>query len=412
MAPWVPTDLNESAGTGFLSQFGVAGYEYPSDHTKHVIFQDNNEQIHELYCGLDGKWHHTNLSQDASGSPPPIDQTTLTAYLDSDVNGNQYQHVIYAARRGQELWEIYWQSGDKNTTNLTQSIPIAALPRGLNLLAPEGHGFGQQQNFKQNVFFLNQSFVCQFIRFDDGDGVDYWGFQKLSETAQAIGTFEANWRNAVFAPFFGPTAFLTGSTTNVVYTPQPEGTLVSRPIILLQGQIIPNVDSQSWTIQSLSNASAAVDAAGAPIGGAITPRLQAVHYCGSDGNLRQIHWFGEDPSNTIINHYNLNNVAKPSGAPQVLPFSRPNSYVFPPDQSTHVIYHGVDGHMHELTSTNGLDWTWLDMSVDAGLTDDQAPFGTETQLPHKAAFVFTEQLTEHVVFTSVKNHVIELKRGM
>jgi hypothetical protein len=309
MASWVPTDLNESSGTRFLSQFGVAGYEYPSDHTKHVIFQDNNEQIHELYCGLDGKWHHTNLTQDASGSPPPIDQMTLTAYLDSDLIGNQYQHVIYAARRGQELWEIYWQSGDKNTTNLTQSIPNAVLAQGLMLAAPEGFGFGQQ-NIKQNIFFLNQPFVCQFMRVEDS-GVDYWGFQKLSETAQPIGTFEANWRNAIF----GPTAFLTGSTTNVVYTPPPGGPLVSRPIILLQGQTIPNVNSESWTIQSLSNASAAVEAFGPPIGGSITPRLQDVHYCGSDGNLRQIHWFGEDPSNTIISHYNLNNVAKPPGAP-------------------------------------------------------------------------------------------------
>jgi hypothetical protein len=101
------------------------------------------------------------------------------------------------------------------------------------------------------------------------------------------------------------------------------------------------------------------------------------------------------------------------GAPQVVPGSRPSSYVFPPDQSTHVIYLGQDGHIHELCSTNGFDWTWLDMSIDAGLTDDQAPLAVTLfkNVPNFSAFVFTAQLTEHVVFTSVKNRVIELKRG-
>jgi hypothetical protein len=173
--------------------------------------------------------------------------------------------------------------------------------------------------------------------------------------------------------------------------------------------LLQQVNSEGpWTLQSLTTPSPpAVLTLGRPMGASINPRLQAVHYCGIDGHLQQISWFGQNAN--ILSYYNL---TKPLGAPLVVPESRPSSYVFPPDQSTHVIYLGQDGHIHELRSTNGFDWTWLDMSIDAGLTDDQAPLAVTlfNNVPNFAAFVFTAQLTEHVVFTSVKNRVIELKR--
>jgi len=240
--------------------------------------------------------------------------------------------------------------------------------------------------------------ICRLQRFDDE-----WSFLNLSQIAQQI---SPPGDDAVTID--SPAAFMTTalpSSINVLYTGGSTGGVGGRTINLLT-----QVNSEGpWTLQSLTTPSPpAVLTVGGLIGASINPRLQAVHYCGFDGHLQQISWIGQTP-NTLT----YSNLTKPLGAPQVFWGSRPSSYVFPPDRSTHVIYLGQDGHIHELRSTNGFDWTWLDMSIDAGLTDDQAPltFAFFGNVPNFAAFVFTAQLTEHVVFTSVKNHVIELKRG-
>jgi hypothetical protein len=194
------------------------------------------------------------------------------------------------------------------------------------------------------------------------------------------------------------------SSINVFYTGTSTGG-ASRTV-----NVLTQVNSEGpWTLQSLVTPSPpAVLSAGQPIGASVNPRLQAVRYCGTDGYLQQISWFGQTPF--ILSHYNL---TKPLGAPKMLVGSRPSSYIYPPDNSTHVIYHGQDGHIHELRSTDGFDWTWLDMTIDAGLTEDQAPLAVAlfNIFPNFAAFVFTAQLTEHVVYTSVKNKIIELRRS-
>jgi len=392
VAHWVPTDLTKSVNVDVFPAMGVAGYEYPIEPSKHVIFQSvsNFRSINEFYCGLDGTWGGTSLTDDAGA--PDFGSSYASAYADND-EFNPYQHVIYADIHN-NLTEIYWQSGDKNITDLSASVPG---PKAILPIEFAGYAFGGLQNiFFSLPYDIGKASICRLQRFDDE-----WSFLNLSQIEENISPQGNPLPGS--GPGSGPTAFMTTdlpSSIHVLYTGADDGSV----------NLLTQVNSEGpWTLQSLTTPSPpAVLTVGGLIGASINPRLQAVHYCGFDGHLQQISWIGQTP-----NSLTYSNLTKPLGAPQVFWGSRPSSYVFPPDRSTHVIYFGQDGHIHELRSTNGFDWTWLDMSIDAGLTDDQAPLalGLHNNVPNFAAFVFTAQLTEHVVFTSVKNHVIELKRG-
>jgi hypothetical protein len=270
---------------------------------------------------LDGDWQINDMNLTDYAGAAYIGSLELSAYADND-EFNPYQHVIYADIHNR-LTEIYWQSKDKNITDLSASVPG---PKPIRPTEFAGYAFGNLQN----IFFSLETNlpgepstynICSLQRFDDE-----WSFLNLSQIAKQISPQED------IVTIEGPTAFMTTdlpSGVNVLYIGDGADEVGGFTVNLLT-----QVNSEGpWTLQSLTTPSppAVLAAGGQPMGASINPRLQAVHYCGFDGHLQQISWIGQTP-----NMLSYSNLTKPLGAPQVVRGSRPSSYVFPPDQSTHV----------------------------------------------------------------------------
>jgi hypothetical protein len=77
----------------------------------------------------------------------------------------------------------------------------------------------------------------------------------------------------------------------------------------------------------------------------------------------------------------------------------PTGYVFAVDATQHVIYRGIDGHIHELWWSAATGWSHGDLTAATGAP---APQGDP------AGYSFEAQRTQHVVYRSSDNHIYEL----
>jgi hypothetical protein len=152
--------------------------------------------------------------------------------------------------------------------------------------------------------------------------------------------------------------------------------------------------SGSWQHNDLTNAaSGAPQAVGNPKGYMFEAQgTQHVIYRGVDNHIHEL-WLGGRPG---WQHNDLTNAAR-GGAPQAA--SDPKGYVFGAQGTQHVIYRGVDNHIHEL---------WLDRSgwqhndLTGAIPVDPDAWGT----PY--GYMFNAQRTQHVIYTSRNGSIHEL----
>jgi hypothetical protein len=133
---WRAIDLTSSAKAP-LAVLAPSGYAYEAEGTQHVLYQgfansNADKQIHELWSADQVAWNHTPLFKDIDAKPasgPP------SGYAFA---GEGTQHAIYAGDTTSpsddgNIYEIYWQSGDKTPNNLTVAAhlkPVARTPKG------------------------------------------------------------------------------------------------------------------------------------------------------------------------------------------------------------------------------------------------------------------------------------------
>jgi hypothetical protein len=147
--------------------------------------------------------------------------------------------------------------------------------------------------------------------------------------------------------------------------------------------------SADWHHGALTNAATA-QANGIPTGFAAANK-QFVHYRGIDGHIHQLSW----DQNAGWQHLDM--FARYGGAPAL--DAPPTGYVFTfaGELEMHVQYLGTDLHIHEYW-WNGGQWLHQDLTTLTG-----APSAGSGP----SAYVL--QNTQHVVFFSNNNRVIELR---
>lgn len=142
---------------------------------------------------------------------------------------------------------------------------------------------------------------------------------------------------------------------------------------------------------------APVPALGIPSGYAFEAEFtQHVYYRGTDGNIHELRWA------TATNgwHY-WGKPTQLAGAP--LASGDPFGYVFDAQNTEHVVYLGVDGHIHELWRISGGAWNDNDLTLRTG-----AP------LPFTDPIGFIHDYfgaTQNVAYTSTDHHVVDLTWG-
>lgn len=139
---------------------------------------------------------------------------------------------------------------------------------------------------------------------------------------------------------------------------------------------------------------APVPAVGVPAGYAYEAAYtQHVYYRGTDGSIRELRW----ATATDGWHYWGDPTAL-TGAPPAA--GDPAGYVFDAQDTEHVVYRGVDGHIHELWRTSGGAWSHNNLTAATGAP----PSGTDP-----IGYVFDHfGGTQQVAYTSTDRHVIEL----
>ena len=119
---------------------------------------------------------------------------------------------------------------------------------------------------------------------------------------------------------------------------------------------------------------------------------QHVHYRGVDGHIHELRWATE----TNGWHY-WGNLSALTGAPTAA--GDPKGYVFVPQDTQHVVYQGTDGHIHELWWASGV-WHHNDLTERTG-----SPLASSDPVGYMFKFL---QDTQHVAYNSVDHQIVEL----
>jgi hypothetical protein len=157
-------------------------------------------------------------------------------------------------------------------------------------------------------------------------------------------------------------------------------------------------NSDGWHHKDLniaagSPAGAASDVLGNPAAYAFeAQRTQHVVYRGLDDHVHELWWDS--------NGWHYNDLTIAADAPTAL--NNPAGYMFNSASEQHVVYQSHDNHIHELW-WNLEGWHHKDLTLAAG-----APLA----LGDPVGYVFDAQRTQHVFYLGVDNHIHELRWGV
>ncbi len=119
-----------------------------------------------------------------------------------------------------------------------------------------------------------------------------------------------------------------------------------------------------------------------------------VFYRGLYGQIHEL-WRGYDGT------WRQNHIGQLTEAP--LAIGAPSAYVWAANQTQHVVYRSEDGQIHELWYRADLGWQYNNLSQVAG-----APVAASDPI----AYVWVEDVTQHVVYRGTDNHIYELWKGL
>jgi hypothetical protein len=145
-----------------------------------------------------------------------------------------------------------------------------------------------------------------------------------------------------------------------------------------------------WNVNDLTASTNAQTAAGDPSGYMFDAQgTQHVVYLGTDNHIHELSWENGWSTNDLTAATNAQTAA-----------GNPNGYVFTANgvSGMHVVYRGVDSHIHELYWQNG-DWNVNDLTT---ATDAMLAAGDPN------GFVFAAEAQMHVVYRGTDNHIYDL----
>jgi hypothetical protein len=120
---WKYSDLTQLVGAPLVENDLLAAYAWEAGKTKQVVYVSGDGHIHELICGVDGTWRHTDLMA-ATGASLAGDEA-LTAYA-WETGGTK--QVVYTGTDGDVYELVCGQDGAWTFADLTDltSAPLAA----------------------------------------------------------------------------------------------------------------------------------------------------------------------------------------------------------------------------------------------------------------------------------------------
>jgi hypothetical protein len=300
-------------------------------------------------------WHYTNLTTLFTNAQASTDPTGYAF----DAYGTR--HITYGAV-DKHIHEFWWNSNGWHHKDLT-------IAGG----APPGSGNGTSGY----VLFSTQHVI-------------YFG-QWLDELWCDNGN-NTGWRHVEIASEAGFIIGLTGRPSGYAFTSRGE-----QHVNVLDDDVNDVHDywwnSRGWHHDNLTVLTAAPKIGGNPTGWAFEARgTQHVTYVGVDQHIHELWW---DQSGGW-HHHDLTNATT---APLAQLNTNTSPYVLPSKGTQHVIYVGVDKHVHELWWDQSGGWHHHDLTKATGAPD-----------AFWAACGYGLAGTQHVVFLGVDTHVHELWR--
>lgn len=362
---WTANDL---ASRGAPPGFGdPTAYATPGG--QNIVYQGftlgegGNGSLHLLQWDLFG-WHYRgDFTTFGIGAPLADQFTDLASYYFPAENTS---HIDYISTDG-HVAELYFDSNGWNFNDLTTNTnaPVTALG------GPSGFASG----FFQQVFYRGHDLHVEEM-FRDID----WHPRDL--TATAGGPLVFTWPPTSYA-------FEGQSTQHVVYVGADPSSFVAGHIHELWR------DSHGhWhdggNLTTITGAPTL--AQGEPSGYAFEEEFtQHVFYRGVDQDIHELRW-GTDTGGW---HY-WGNLTTLTGAPKAS--GDPRGYVFVPQSTQHVVYTGVDNHIHEFWWDGA--WHHNDLTQRTG-----APAAGSDPIGYFFGDLGNKQ---HIVYNSDDHHIVEL----
>jgi hypothetical protein len=308
-----------------------------------------------------GSWHLQDLTTEAGTAPSPI--VKPAAYV---FGAQGTQHVVYTDGNDTHVHELWWDSAGWHHNDLTAATgaPQFAGPAAAYMFDLQG-----TQHVVYTAFIAGNppQLPIQELWWDSAG----WHSNDLSP---ATGAPNASGRPAGYV-------FDAQGTQHVLYFGASDAHV---------HELWWDLDG--WHHNDLTAATGSPQAAGGPAGYVFDAQnTQHVIYRGSlDAHIHELWWDSDG--------WHHNDLTAATGAPKA-GFVGVSGYMFDAQDTQHVVYAGVDKHVHELWwNTSG--WHHHDLSAATGAPDvaDSAPAG----------YIFNAQRTQHVVYVGADSHVHEL----
>jgi hypothetical protein len=369
---WNHNDLTDA--TDAPSAVGdPAGYKWDVDKTQHVVFRSRNGHIDELWFSLGGGWGHNDLMQEpgvAGASNAGGDPAGYTWDVDST------QHVVYRGTDGHihELW--FSLGGGWSHNDLMQQPGVV----GATDAVSDPAGYTWDVDKTQHVIYRGTDGHIHELWFSLGGG---WSHKDLMQEPGVAGA-----PNAVGDP--AGYTWDVDSTQHVTY----RGT---------DGHIHElwfSLGGGGWSHKDLMQEpgiAGASNAGGDPAGYTWdVDSTQHVIYRGTDGHIHEL-WFSLGGG---WGHNDLMQEPAVVGTPNAV--GDPAGYTWDVDKTQHVVYHGTDGHIHELWFSLGGGWSHSDLMQQPGVT------GASNAVGDPAGYTWDVDSTQHVVYRGTDGHIHEL----
>ena len=321
---WATNNLTAAASAPKprrLAPFSTHTWDH--DRTQHVVYVDDDGRVHELWFALGTGWRHNDLTR-AAGAPSATVRHGVHSYTWAQ---DTTQHVVYVGTDGHvhELWFAPgegWRHNDL-TRATGGGAPAADSP-------PFGYEWGHGRS--QHVVFADAEGHVHEFQFRGGR----WAWTDLTREAGA--------------PAAHATAKLAGyvwerdRSRHVLYRSQ-EDELVE----------LFSVDGGPWRFNrpaAEAGAGAVLWRGGNPTGYVWKDGAQHVVYPDRDGHVVEL-LFPPDGGG-----WRQRDLTRTTGAPEVTT-GRPFGYSWPEGKSQHVVFRTRDGMVHELWYEGGWDWNRL-----------------------------------------------------
>jgi len=150
---WKYTDLTQLVGAPLAENELLAAYDWKAGKTKQVVYVSGDGHIHELMCGMDDTWRHTDLMDATDASP--AGNTALAAYA-WETGGTK--QVVYTGTDGDVYELVCDQDGAWTFADLT-SLTSAPLAAGSALT-----GFAWETDRAKQVVYVDSNFHVNELR--------------------------------------------------------------------------------------------------------------------------------------------------------------------------------------------------------------------------------------------------------